>query len=92
MEYLNLGNPTMSDQDHSLPPGARHPDPVGNAHMRADRTLELRLFTEAPGGVVGEAMMIVKPDDPRHAGLVAHLGAIEPGGYASIPPIPPGVL
>lgn len=82
----------MSDQDKRVPPGAHRPAPVGNAHMRADRTLELRLFTTAPSGTVGEAMVVVKPDDARHAGIVAHLGAIEPGGYAAIPPIPPGVL
>lgn len=74
------------------PPAPPDEPCVGSAHMREDGTLELRLSTKAPGGILGEAMFIVEPDDPRHQGLVDHLGGISAGGHAPVRPIPPGVL
>ncbi len=92
----------MSNTPSGIPPRPAHMPPappeqpeqpyVGSAHMREDGTLELRLRAEAPGEILGEAMFIVKPDDPRHAGLVDHLGGISAGGYAPVRPIPSGVL
>jgi hypothetical protein len=76
------------------PDGQPHPPQtyVGGAHMREDGVIELRLRAETESGIVGEAMFIIEPSDPRHEGLVAHLDMIEPGGYAPVRPIPPDVL
>lgn len=65
---------------------------IGSAHMRTDGTLELRLSAEAPGGIRGDAMFIIPPHDPRYADLVVHLGGIQPGGYAAVLPLRPGLL
>jgi hypothetical protein len=86
---------TESNNPLPLPESPDEPEavePVGSAHMRADGTLELKLSAQAPGGILGEAMFIIKPDDPRHPGLVELLGGIEPEGYAAVPPLPPGSL
>lgn len=76
-----------------LPPGApaqdAPPPSVGSASRLADGTLHLELRTELPDGTIGEALMVVPPDDPRHAGILAHLGGLEPGGSCPIPPFPP---
>ncbi len=86
---------TSDDSTPSRPEGAAPPaleDPVGTAHMRPDGTVELKLIAVAPGDIRGEAMFLVKPDDPRYQGVVDHLGGLKPGGYASVQPFPPGVF
>jgi len=65
---------------------------IGSAHMRDDGVLELKLWAEGPGEVIGEAMFIVEPNDPKYQGVVDHLGGIAPGGYAPVRPFPPGVF
>jgi len=77
-----------------LPDGQPSPLPesVGSAHRREDGAIELMLRAEEPDGTVAEALFVVEPSDPRHEGLVAHLDMIQPGGYAMVRPIPPGVL
>lgn len=67
-------------------------DYIGSAHMRDDGTLELKLWAEGPGKIIGEALFVVKTDDPKYEGVLAHLGGIGPGGYAPIAPFPPGVF
>jgi hypothetical protein len=73
-----------------LPPAddPEMPDSVGSAEMDDDGTLRMSLYTETEDGMVGEMMMVVKPDDPRYAGFVAHLGGIGPGEAKVIPPFP----
>jgi hypothetical protein len=68
---------------------AEDPPSVGSAERLADGTLNLFLRTQTDDGTVGEAMMIVPPDDPRHAGILAHLGGLAPGQGCEIPPFPP---
>jgi hypothetical protein len=72
-----------------LPP-ADDPDmpaSVGSAEMDDDGTLRMQLRTETADGMIGEMMMVVKPDDKRYAGFVKHLG-IKPGEACAIPPFP----
>lgn len=76
-----------TDTTDDLPPPAPPPS-VGTARMDADGTLKLYLYTETADGVIGEMLMTVRPDDPRHAGFVAHLGGIQPGQARRIPPFP----
>ncbi len=73
-------------------PAEEPPEPIGSAHMREDGTVELKLIATAPGAILGEAMFLVKPDDPRYEGVIDHLGGLKPGGYAPVPPFPPGVF
>ncbi|MBN8472384.1 MULTISPECIES: hypothetical protein [Corallococcus] len=74
------------------PPEVPEVEPVGSAHMKPDGTLELRMSARGPGAIAGEALFILKPDHPRYAGVLDHLGPIEPGGYARVMPFPPGVF
>lgn len=83
--------PPIPPRPEGMPDEAQA-EPIGTAFMRPDGTLELKLIARAPGDIVGEAMFLVRPDDPRYAGVVAHLGGIQPGAYASVPPFPPGVF
>lgn len=76
------------------PPGLpaeedKAPEPIGSAHMLPDGTLHLRLQAATPGVAVGEALLVIRPDDHRHAAMVEHLGGIEPGGHRPVPPFPP---
>ncbi|RZL08241.1 MAG: hypothetical protein EOP40_13735 [Rubrivivax sp.] len=73
-------------------PGDEPPEPIGSAHMREDGIVELRLVATAPGAILGEALFLLKPDDPRYQGVVDHLGGLTRGGYAPVPPFPPGVF
>lgn len=67
-------------------------DFIGSAHMREDGTLELKLRAEGPGDILGEALFVVAPSDPKYQGVVDHLGSIAPGGYAPVRPFPPNVF
>lgn len=64
------------------------PASVGSAYRLADGTLRLELRTECADGTIGEAVMIVPPDDPRHASILVHLGGLEPGRSRNIRPFP----
>lgn len=52
---------------------------IGYAHMRDDGTLELTLRAEGADGTVGDATLVVAPDDSRHVPMVLQLGGIKPG-------------
>jgi hypothetical protein len=64
---------------------------IGSAHMLPDRTVHLRLSAVTPGIASGEALLIFKPDHPRHADIIRHLGGIEPDAYKPVPAFPPGL-
>jgi hypothetical protein len=83
-----------NDFRHTSPPGGSAPatasPSVGSAERLADGTLHLHLRTQTDDGTVGEALMVIRPDSPRHAAILAHLGGIEPGQGCEVPPFPPG--
>lgn len=87
----------MSNDSLPLPPAdaapdatpADEPDSVGVAECLADGTLRLMLRTRTGDGMIGEALMMVPPGDPRHPGILAHLGRIAPGESVPIKPFPP---
>lgn len=81
-DELTLDDLTGDDDEDDTPP----PESVGSAVMLADGTLRLSLRAVSPRGAIGEALMVVPPDDARYAGLVAHLGGIQPGESKPIPP------
>jgi hypothetical protein len=77
----------------SLPdPDSDTPQDVGMAEMDKDGTLRLYLRTEETDGTIGEMMMTVVPQDPKYAGMVAHLSGIKPGQAKAIPPFPEPVI
>ena len=67
-------------------------EPIGSAHRRADGVIELKLWAKAEGNILGEAMVLVKPDESRYASVKAHLGDLAPEGYKAVLPFPPGTL
>jgi hypothetical protein len=79
----------MADTPPNFAPPARpQPVDVGSAYMEADGTIEMRLRTETDDGTVGEALLVIPPNDPRHAEMVKHLDGIRPGEGRAIKPFP----
>jgi hypothetical protein len=72
------------------PQAPQEPEPktIGSAYMQDDGTLEMSLRAVAADGTIGEAMMVVAPQDTRYADMVKHLGGIKPGEGKAIPPFP----
>ena len=70
------------------PPGKPAPQNVGSAYMTPEGVLEMSLRAETEDGTIGEAFLVIRPDDPRYASMVAHLGGIQPGQGRAIPPFP----
>lgn len=64
------------------------PENVGMAEMLDDGTIHLHMRTAERNGTVGEALMIVKQDDPRYAEMLAHVPGLEPGGAQPLRPFP----
>lgn len=62
------------------------PTSVGVATLQTNGELWMRLHSAEPGMPVAEALQIVKPDDPRYATYLEHLGGLKPGESKSIPP------
>jgi hypothetical protein len=56
--------------------------------MDEDGVLEMSLRTESADGMIGEALLVIRPDDPRYAQMVKHLGGLKPGEGCAIPPFP----
>lgn len=69
-------------------PALAMPESVGTATMLADGTLQLQLRTVTADGMIGEALLIIRPGDERYATTLAHLGALTPGHACSIKPFP----
>jgi hypothetical protein len=92
------GAPSAKSSSGAKPPPARRslgPDPddlapesVGVATMDDDGTLRLQLRSEQADGTIAESLLIVAKSDERYAGMLAHLGGLEPGGSRAIPPFP----
>lgn len=78
--------PTPPDADR--PPEQPAPKDVGSAYMDEDGVLEMSLRTESADGMIGEALLVIRPDDPRYAQMVQHLGGLKPGEGCAIPPFP----
>lgn len=70
------------------PPAKPPADNVGSAYMTPEGVLEMRLRTETDDGTIGEAFLVIPPDDPRFAAMVRHLDGIQPGEGRTIKPFP----
>ncbi len=70
------------------PPEKPPADNVGSAYMDPAGVLEMRLRTETADGTIGEAYLVIPPDDPRYAAMVRHLDGIAPGEGRTIKPFP----
>lgn len=85
-----MNAPLTPPPRESLPPdpddGA--PNSIGMAEMLKDGTYHLHLRTELEDGTIGEALMVVKPDDPRYPQMQAHLPGLAPGRARPLPPFP----
>jgi hypothetical protein len=61
---------------------------IGSAKMKDDGTLVLMLRAEGAGGLVGDALITYKPDDPKYKKTLEHLGGLKPGEEKPVPPWP----
>ena len=59
---------------------------IGSATMREDRTLELMLRVEGPGGIVGDSLVTYAPDDPHYQQVLAHLAGLQVGEVKPVRP------
>lgn len=64
------------------------PKSIGVANMSEDGTIHLLLRAEAPGGIVGDAMMTYPKSHPQYAEILKHLGGLKPGEEKSVSPWP----
>ncbi len=64
------------------------PEYIGEATMKADRTIVLYLRAESADGAVGHGTITYAPDDPRYEGLLRHIGGLEPGQKKPVRPWP----
>ena len=60
---------------------------IGSATMLSDGSIGLHLRAEH-GSTVGDALIQVRPDDPRYAEILAHIGGLAPGEEKPVPPWP----
>ena len=60
---------------------------IGSAKMLPDGTISLQLRAEGDSAV-GDALIYVKPNDPRYTEILTHLGGLEPGEEKAVPPWP----
>lgn len=63
-------------------------DSIGSATMKDDGTILLQLRAEGPGGMLGDALVVYKPDDPKYQEILDHLGGLKPGEEKPVPPWP----
>ena len=59
---------------------------IGVATMQNDGTIIMDLRSEGPGGMIGDARDVVRPNDPAYADVLKHLGGIKPGETKRIRP------
>jgi hypothetical protein len=69
----------------SATPGTA-PESIGNATMRADRSLELKLRAEHDDGSIAEMLLVLPPEDEAYARTLERLGPMEPGESRLLPP------
>lgn len=60
---------------------------IGEARLRGDGALELRLRAQT-GAVLGDALLVVMPSDPRFKSMLEHIGPLMPGELRPVPPWP----
>jgi hypothetical protein len=65
-----------------------HPQSIGQASMKEDGTIVLRLRAETDDGVVGEALFTYSPIDENYDSILQHLGGLNPGETKPVPPWP----
>jgi hypothetical protein len=61
---------------------------IGQATMKEDGTIILRLRAETDDGALGEALFTYSPTDEDYNSILKHLGGLEPGESKPVPPWP----
>lgn len=76
-EYTNdREQETMSEEQAS----------IGQATMRDDGTIVLRLRAESDDGAIGESLFTYAPDDDNYQSILDHIGGLTPGENKPVPP------
>ncbi len=68
--------------------GAQRIESIGSAKMLSDGVIELQLRAEGSDGAVGDALIYIKPDNPKYAEIKRHVGDLKPGEVKPVPPWP----
>jgi hypothetical protein len=61
-------------------------EPIGTAKMLPDGVIRLHLTATEKNGTIGDALIEVKPTDPRYGEILKHLGGLERGKQKLVPP------
>lgn len=61
---------------------------IGQATMKEDGTIILRLRAETDDGAVGETLLTYSPTDKDYEAILQHLGGLKPGENKPVPPWP----
>lgn len=84
----SLPSPASADARPAVPTEAPLPESIGSATMRADGTIVLELRATDGHGTVGDALLEYPPGHPEYAGVLEHLGGLEPGESKPVAPWP----
>lgn len=75
--------------DHdAIETGKSQEQTIGVATQDADGTIVLQLRTPAESGIVGDALVRYRPDDPNYPAVAKHVGPIPKGGSVLVKPFP----
>jgi hypothetical protein len=61
---------------------------IGAAWKEEDGTIVLQLRAEAPGGIMGDALLRYPPGNGEYQEILRHLGGLEKGEKKAVPPWP----
>jgi hypothetical protein len=75
----------MARDDQAERPEAQS-DSIGIATMLPDGTIVLDLRAEGPGGMIGDARLTYRPDEPHYPAVRDHLPGLRPGMTVMVPP------
>ncbi|MDC0935912.1 hypothetical protein OAS39_06475 [Pirellulales bacterium] len=59
---------------------------IGIAKMADDGVITLMLRAEGPNGIIGDAMKVYQPDDPKYNRVLEHVGGLSAGEEKPVPP------
>ena len=62
------------------------PTSIGSATMTADGTVTLRLRAEERGGILGEGVLVYRPNSRYYKEVLDHIGGLKPGQTKTVPP------
>ena len=59
---------------------------IGAATMLSDGTLSVQFRATADTGAIGDALIVLRPEDPRYKEFIEHIGDLKPGETKAVRP------